>query len=143
MISRVRALPPLPHLDRLPSNARRLLAAAAITLGVVAGCGAEGGEPKNDVSETRTAAMSHSTTDTYAKPSDAELQKRLTPMQYQVTQRDATEPPFRNEFWNQHAEGLYVDVATGEPLFSSRDKFDSGTGWPSFTRPVEADHVIE
>ncbi len=72
-----------------------------------------------------------------AKPSDQELRAKLTPLQYEVTQRDATEPPFRNEYWNNHAPGLYVDVVTGQPLFSSADKFESGTGWPSFTRPVE------
>jgi peptide methionine sulfoxide reductase msrA/msrB len=82
-------------------------------------------------------------TKTYKKPSDAELRGALTPMQYQVTQNAGTEPPFRNEFWDNHAPGLYVDVATGEPLFSSTDKFDSGTGWPSFTRPVEVGRVVE
>jgi len=80
---------------------------------------------------------------TYTKPSDAELRQRLTPLQYEVTQHDATEPPFRNAFWDNHEDGLYVDVASGEPLFSSRDKFESGTGWPSFTRPVEAAQVLE
>ncbi len=79
---------------------------------------------------------------TFQKPADDELRKRLSPLQYEVTQHDATEPPFRNAFWDHHEEGLYVDVASGEPLFSSRDKFDSGTGWPSFTRPVEAERVI-
>ncbi|WP_437778547.1 bifunctional methionine sulfoxide reductase B/A protein [Sorangium sp. So ce1097] len=78
----------------------------------------------------------------YRKPSEEELRKRLTPLAYEVTQRDATEPPFRNAFWNNHEAGLYVDVASGEPLFSSLDKFDSGTGWPSFTRPVEPERVV-
>jgi peptide methionine sulfoxide reductase msrA/msrB len=78
----------------------------------------------------------------YRKPTDEELQARLTPLQYQVTQRDATEPPFRNQFWDNHAAGLYVDVVTGEPLFASVDKFESGSGWPSFTRPVEAERVV-
>jgi peptide methionine sulfoxide reductase msrA/msrB len=78
---------------------------------------------------------------TYAKPSEAELKKKLSPLEYEVTQRDATEPPFQNRFWDNHRDGLYVDVASGEPLFSSRDKFDSGTGWPSFTRPVDAARV--
>lgn len=72
----------------------------------------------------------------YSKPSDEELRKKLTPLQYRVTQQDATEPPFSGAFWDEHREGLYVDIASGEPLFSSNDKFDSGTGWPSFTRPV-------
>ncbi|HJW76743.1 MAG TPA: peptide-methionine (R)-S-oxide reductase MsrB [Thermoleophilia bacterium] len=72
---------------------------------------------------------------------DAELRRRLTPVQYEVTQCEATEPPFDNEFWDEHREGLYVDVVSGEPLFSSRDKFDSGSGWPSFTRPLTAEAV--
>jgi peptide methionine sulfoxide reductase msrA/msrB len=79
----------------------------------------------------------------YSKPSPDQLRKTLTPLQYKVTQEDATEPPFRNDFWNQHARGLYVDVVTGEPLFSSLDKFDSGTGWPSFVRPLEDGRVID
>ncbi|RJS27378.1 peptide-methionine (S)-S-oxide reductase [Corallococcus sp. H22C18031201] len=78
-----------------------------------------------------------------AHPSDAELRRTLSSESYAVTQQGATEPPFRNAYWNNHEEGLYVDVVSGEPLFSSRDKFDSGTGWPSFTRPVEASHVVE
>jgi peptide methionine sulfoxide reductase msrA/msrB len=79
----------------------------------------------------------------FRKPSDEELRELLTPMQYQVTQEKGTEPPFDNEFWNNKEEGLYVDIVSGEPLFSSRDKFDSGTGWPSFTRPVEPDNIVE
>jgi peptide methionine sulfoxide reductase msrA/msrB len=79
----------------------------------------------------------------YKKPAPAELKKTLTEMQYDVTQNAATEPPFHNELWDNHQPGLYVDVATGEPLFSSTDKFDSGTGWPSFTQPVEPGRVIE
>lgn len=75
--------------------------------------------------------------------SEAELKQRLTPLQYRVTRESGTEPPFNNEFWNEHREGLYVDIVSGEPLFSSRDKFDSGTGWPSFTRPVSDSGVVE
>ncbi len=74
---------------------------------------------------------------------DPALRAKLTPMQYEVTQCSATEPPFRNEFWNHHEAGIYVDVVSGEPLFASTDKFDSGTGWPSFTRPIEPSHVSE
>ena len=80
---------------------------------------------------------------TFRKPSDAELRSALTPRQYDVTQHEATEPPFRNEFWDNHQPGLYVDVVSGEPLFSSLDKFDSGTGWPSFTRPLETSNITE
>jgi len=78
-----------------------------------------------------------------AKPTDTDLKARLTPAQYQVTQCSATEPPFRNEFWNHHEAGIYVDVVSGEPLFASSDKFESGTGWPSFTRPIESENVTE
>jgi len=80
---------------------------------------------------------------TYQKPTDAEMKTKLTPAQYDVTQCSATEPPFRNEFWNHHEPGIYVDIVSGEPLFSSTDKFDSGTGWPSFVRPIEKDNVAE
>ena len=76
--------------------------------------------------------------DNFVKPADAELRKKLTPLQYDVTQKEGTEPPFRNEYWNNHEPGIYVDVVSGEPLFSSLDKFESGTGWPSFTRPLVA-----
>jgi peptide methionine sulfoxide reductase msrA/msrB len=82
-------------------------------------------------------------TKTYSKPSLAELKSRLTPLQFKVTQEDATEPAFDNQYWDNHEAGIYVDVATGEPLFSSRDKFDSGTGWPSFARPIEEGRVVE
>ena len=78
----------------------------------------------------------------YAKPSDAELKKKLTPIQYEVTQHEGTEPAFRNEYWDNHKAGIYVDVVSGEPLFASTDKFDSGTGWPSFTKPLEPSNVV-
>lgn len=79
----------------------------------------------------------------FKKPSDAELKKTLTPMQYDVTQHEGTEPPFRNEFDANKRAGIYVDIVSGEPLFSSLDKFDSGTGWPSFTRPLDKGNVVE
>ncbi len=78
-----------------------------------------------------------------AKRSKADLKKTLTPMQYEVTQENGTEPPFHNEYWDNHEAGIYVDVVTGEPLFSSLDKYDSGTGWPSFTRPIDRADVVE
>jgi len=77
------------------------------------------------------------------RPSDVELKSKLTAEQYNVTQCSATEPPFRNAFWDHHEPGIYVDVVTGEPLFSSTDKFDSRTGWPSFVRPIERNNVTE
>jgi len=77
------------------------------------------------------------------RPTDADSRRRLTPEQYNVTQCSATEPPFRNAFWIPHEPGIYVDVVTGEPLFSSTDKFESGTGWPSFVRPIEPANVTE
>ncbi len=79
---------------------------------------------------------------TYRKPGKAELKKILTPMQYRVTQENATEPAYRNEYWNNEREGIYVDIVSGEPLFSSKDKYDSKTGWPSFTRPLEPDNIV-
>jgi len=77
----------------------------------------------------------------FKKPSEGELKQQLTPLQFQVTQHEGTERPFQNEYWNNHEAGIYVDVVSGEPLFSSLDKFDSGTGWPSFTRPLVPDNV--
>jgi methionine-R-sulfoxide reductase len=79
----------------------------------------------------------------FIKPTDAELRQKLSPEQYQVTQHDGTEPPFRNAYWNNKQAGIYVDVVSGEPLFSSLDKYDSGTGWPSFTQPLERDNVTD
>jgi methionine-R-sulfoxide reductase len=79
---------------------------------------------------------------TYTKPSKEELKKRLTRLQYAVTQEDYTETPYRNEYWDNHEAGIYVDVVSGEPLFSSLDKYDSGTGWPSFTRPLEPSNIV-
>src|SRR5580693_6556604 len=78
-----------------------------------------------------------------ARPSNAELRQRLSPLQYQVTQEEGTEWPYRNPYWDKHEPGLYADIVTGEPLFSSADKYDSHTGWPSFTRPLAGDHVYE
>jgi len=79
----------------------------------------------------------------WKKPTKEELQKKLTPLQFKVTQQDGTEKPFDSGYWNNHKEGLYVDIVSGEPLFLSTDKFDSGTGWPSFSRPVYKDALIE
>ncbi len=79
---------------------------------------------------------------TFHKPTDQELRQRLSAEQYKVTQQEGTEPPFRNEYWDNKRPGIYVDIASGEPLFSSLDKYDSGTGWPSFTRPLAPENVL-
>ena len=78
----------------------------------------------------------------YSIPSDAELRKRLTPLQYDVTQKDGTERSFNNIYWNNHEAGIYVDIVSGEPLFSSLDKYESGTGWPSFTKPLVPENIV-
>ncbi|HZG71785.1 MAG TPA: peptide-methionine (R)-S-oxide reductase MsrB [Chondromyces sp.] len=72
-----------------------------------------------------------------------ELKKKLNPMQYHVTQENGTEPPFQNEFWNEFNDGIYVDIVSGKPLFSSRDKYDAGCGWPSFTKPIDEQEIVE
>ena len=79
----------------------------------------------------------------YVKPSEEEIKRKLTPLQYQVTRQEGTEPPFKNEYWDNKREGIYVDIVSGEPLFSSLDKYDSGTGWPSFTRPLVPENIVE
>ncbi len=114
-----------------PKTARGAIVAAAclVALGRVAAA-----QPEQE----RSPAKEQAPMKTFQKPSEEELRKRLTREQYEVTQRDGTEPPFRNEYWNEHRPGLYVDVVSGDPLFSSLDKFESGTGWPSFTRPLDA-----
>ena len=87
--------------------------------------------------------MGNETLISHKKPSKDEIKKQLTPLQYEVTQENATEPPFENEYWNEHREGIYVDIVSGEPLFSSKAKFDSGCGWPSFFDTVKEDNVKE
>ncbi len=79
----------------------------------------------------------------YTKPSKEELKKKLTPLQYRVTQEEGTEPAFHNDYWDNKKAGIYVDIVSGEPLFSSMDKYDSGTGWPSFTKPLEPENITE
>jgi peptide methionine sulfoxide reductase msrA/msrB len=97
---------------------------------------------ENTVVEGKAVTVSEKYRD-YQKPSDAELKKMLTPLQYKVTQHESTERPFHNDYWDNKREGIYVDIVSGEPLFSSRDKFKSGTGWPSFTRPIHENALTE
>ncbi|MCI0569377.1 MAG: peptide-methionine (R)-S-oxide reductase MsrB [Myxococcaceae bacterium] len=104
-----------------------------VLLGLL-GCMAQGGSSQGREGEAAPQA---------ARPESREaLRRTLTPLQYKVTQEDGTEPPFRNEYWDEKRPGIYVDIVSGEPLFSSLDKYDSGTGWPSFTRPLEAGNVV-
>jgi len=92
-------------------------------------------------SKQAAAAPAGASRKVFAKPNDSEIKRKLTPLQYAVTQREATETPFRNVYWDNHEPGIYVDVVSGEPLFSSVDKYDSGTGWPSFTRALEPSNI--
>ena len=102
------------------------------------------GETAGTKADTGKAGMASGMTGgAYTRPSEEELRRRLTPMQYKVARQDGTEPAFNNEYHNNHAPGIYVDIVSGEPLFSSTDKFDSGTGWPSFTRPLAPENIVE
>jgi methionine-R-sulfoxide reductase len=103
-----------------------------------------GAQKKDEpVNQSPLMTTPSTTSDKSDKPSEAELRKKLTPEQYHVTQMCGTEPPFRNAYWNEHRDGIYVDVVSGKPLFSSLDKFDSGSGWPSFTKPIEEASVAQ
>jgi methionine-R-sulfoxide reductase len=115
---------------------RAAVIAAVLGLAIGACRPAAGTEPARRPSQ-ESSSRGGSEMSTFRKPSDAELRDRLTAEQYRVTQQEGTEAPFRNAYWDEHRAGLYVDVVSGEALFSSLDKFDSGTGWPSFTRPIE------
>jgi peptide methionine sulfoxide reductase msrA/msrB len=111
----------------------------AVQAGAVQSGAAAGGS--STTGQQESARNHEGSMGAFEKPSDDELKKKLTPLQYKVTQQEGTEPAFRNEYWDNHEAGIYVDVVSGEALFSSLDKFDSGTGWPSFTRPLEAGNV--
>ena len=102
-----------------------------------------GAQSKEETSDQKSMTQSTSPSPAASADNDPDLRKKLTPEQYRVTQMCGTEPPFQNEYWNNHRAGLYVDVVTGEPLFTSMDKFDSGSGWPSFTKPIAKEKVKE
>ena len=120
---------------RRSSDITRGLLAAALLLVTLAGTAAAQSQAATTTHTTGWNAM------TFKKPSDAELKQKLTSEQYAVTQHESTERPFHNEYWDNHEAGIYVDIVSGEPLFSSLDKYDSGTGWPSFVRPLEPANI--
>lgn len=115
-----------------------------LTFGVfVHSSGETSGQPEKQKADDYAGSEPPGGWRSFKKPDDASLRKMLTPLQYKVTQREGTEPPFSNEYDENLREGIYVDIVSGEPLFSSLDKFDSGTGWPSFTRPLEPGNIVE
>ena len=120
---------------RRRTDVTRGLLTTALLLASLAGSAAAQAQPATTAHTTGWNAM------TFKKPSDAELKRTLTSEQYAVTQREGTERPFHNAYWDNHEPGIYVDVVSGEPLFSSLDKYDSGTGWPSFVRPLEPANI--
>lgn len=104
---------------------------------------AGGAQEQKVMDQSETIPPPGSSTDDYMKPPKKELMNKLTDLQFKVTQEEGTETPFQNEYWDNHEAGIYVDIVSGEPLFSSTDKFESGTGWPSFTRPISDGNVDE
>src|SRR6187399_2787874 len=115
----------------------------ALALASSFGCSKPEASAPPETQPTTTARTTVNDSADYKKPSPTAIEERLTPLQYQVTQHEGTERPFDNEYWNNKKAGIYVDVVSGEPLFSSLDKFESGTGWPSFTRPVNGSEIVE
>ena len=118
----------------MPINIRGLVASAGIAVSLFA---CDSAPAQSTQTAARVTAQGK-----FVKPSNEELKKKLTPLQYAVTQNADTESPFRNEYWDNHRAGIYVDVVSGEPLFSSLDKYESGTGWPSFTKPLEPGNIV-
>ena len=120
-----------------------LAAAAALSAAGLAGCTRAASQTATANPTIASPTITNSAMQQFKKPSAAELKQKLTPIQFEVTQHAATEPAFRNEFWDSHTPGIYVDIVSGQPLFSSLDKFDSGCGWPSFSRPLATNDVAE
>ncbi len=120
----------------IPPSRSRILFASVASIALIATTACGGGKSDEKAGKNATA--------TKTKPmSDSELKKNLNPLQYQVTQQCGTEPPFKNAYWDNKKPGIYVDVISGKPLFASSDKFDSGSGWPSFTKPIEDSEIVE
>ncbi|MCB1099177.1 MAG: peptide-methionine (R)-S-oxide reductase MsrB, partial [Verrucomicrobiae bacterium] len=120
-----------------------ILIAAAIALVAAFACARNLRPPAATERNAEQENVMRTDAATFVKPSDAELRRQLTELQYQVTQHEGTERPFNNEYWDNKADGIYVDIVSGAPLFSSKDKYKSGTGWPSFTRPINEDEIVE
>jgi peptide-methionine (R)-S-oxide reductase len=133
-----------------------ILSVSVLALSILSGCrnkilAENKGKESNTVGDKPSRVTAVSTPEemrparwrSYKKPDTETLRKTLAPMQYKVTQENGTEPAFKNAYWDNHREGIYVDIASGEPLFSSLDKFESGTGWPSFTKPLEPGNIVE
>ena len=123
-------------MSNLPRGVRR-----AVHLAIATAFFTAGAVPAVAQMSARSTKGDRHVTETFKKPSDAELKAKLSPIQYKVTQHEGTEAPFKNEYWDNHEQGIYVDIVSGEALFSSLDKFESGTGWPSFTRPLAPENV--
>jgi methionine-R-sulfoxide reductase len=132
---------------RPPPSSRGMLVFCAIVFialgGVVVFLNRAGAQKREEPGSSAQPIQSTMSNSPNMKPADPELRKKLTMQQYYVTQQCGTEPPFQNAYWNNHQAGIYVDVISGEPLFTSLDKFDSGSGWPSFTKPIAKEHVAE
>jgi peptide-methionine (R)-S-oxide reductase len=122
---------------------RFLLTMGAVSVLVVAGCNGAEERFASPVSTNSSSISTNRPMTNSEKATVAELKQKLTPTQFEVTQNAATEPAFRNEYWNEKRAGIYVDIVSGEPLFSSLDKYDSGCGWPSFTKPIKQQEVLE
>jgi peptide-methionine (R)-S-oxide reductase len=130
------------YANRMKSIAYALCCAAG-TVALLAACSRVESQTVATNRSATAAPYTNVPMNNFQKPSEAELKQKLTPLQFAVTQHAATEPPGHNEFWDNHKPGIYVDIVSGKPLFSSLDKFDSGCGWPSFSKPLEKSEVVE
>ena len=145
---------PINHQRKRAPMARLIAIMTAVLLSVLAGgqvraLDGQGSQPRSSGQTSQQTTGGNMTNSrpgdwrNFKKPDDATLKRTLSPLQYEVTQKEGTEPPFNNEYDHNRREGIYVDIVSGEPLFSSLDKFDSGTGWPSFTKPLEPGNIVE